>query len=603
MAQPNRTRYWLVAGTAGALVVAASLAVALPSVAATRVVTSLSALQSALGSAAPGDVIELADGSYSTSSTIGITRSGTATAPITVRAQHTGGATITGSGGFAFGGGVSNVALAGFRLTGSRGLSIPVGVTHIQLTRNTFQLAGSVQYWVTVGGDDAQIDHNTFQHKSTAGNFIEVVGPGTSGMAQRTWIHHNYFLDQSFTGSNGGESIRVGLSGRQHGSAKALVEYNLFEKCNGDLEVISVKSTDDVIRYNTLRNSKGTITLRHGWNNRVEGNYLIGNSTGIRMFGNYHVVVNNVVQNSTGQALEIGGGEIRDDTNSTTAHEAVDHALVAFNTFVNDRSSPIQMGDGGKSFQPSDVTVADNIISGTGGSALSLAGGTSLKYQGNILNGVTGGGMPSSGYRTANPKLVLDPGGIYRLSSGSPAIGAALGSYPQVTLDMDGQTRTGTFDVGADQFAGSGPLREPLTTADVGPAAGGGGGPTPIRYEAEKATLSNAAVATNHTGFSGTGFVDFTNATGGFIQWTVTAPAAGTANVAIRYANGTTTNRPMNVSVNGTVVVTNRAFNGTGSWDTWQTVTVSVPLTAGTNTIRVTATTSNGGPNVDYLEV
>jgi len=80
------------------------------------------------------------------------------------------------------------------------------------------------------------------------------------------------------------------------------------------------------------------------------------------MFGNNHVVVNNVVENSTGQALEIGGGEVRDDTTSGTDHEAVDHALVAFNTFVNDHASPIQMGDGGKAFQPSDVTVADNII-------------------------------------------------------------------------------------------------------------------------------------------------------------------------------------------------------------------------------------------------
>ncbi len=152
-------------------------------------------------------------------------------------------------------------------------------------------MAGSVQCWLTVAGDDAQIDHNTFQHKSTIGNFIEVVGPGGSGMAQRTWIHHNYFLDQSYSGGNGGESIRVGLSGRQHSSAYAIVEDNLFEACNGDLEVISVKSSDDTIRYNTLRNSKGTITLRHGWRNVVEGNFLLGNATGIRMFGNYHRVV------------------------------------------------------------------------------------------------------------------------------------------------------------------------------------------------------------------------------------------------------------------------------------------------------------------------
>ncbi len=456
-------------------VAAVPVALAWPSSAAvtphtTRVVSSISALQSALGAAAPGDVIQLADGSYATSSTITINRSGTASAPITVQAQHVGGATLSGSGGFSIAGGTSYVVLSGFRLTGSRGLTVPVGATHVRITRDVFQMAGSVQYWLQVSGDDAQIDHNTFQHKATIGNFIEVVGPGGSGMAQRTWIHHNYFLDQSYTGSNGGESIRVGLSGRQHSSAKAIVEYNLFEHCNGDLEVISVKSTDDIIRYNTLRDSKGTITLRHGWNNRVEGNYLLGNRTGIRMFGNNHVVVNNVIENSTGQALEIGGGEVRDDTTSGTDHEAVDHALVAFNTFVNDHASPIQMGDGGKKYQPSDVTVADNIVSGSG-SALSLKGGSSLHYQGNMLYGVSGGAMPSSGYTTANPRLVLDPAGLYRLSAPSPAIDAATGSFPQVTLDMDGQVRGAAKDVGADEYGASGPLREPLTTADVGPTA------------------------------------------------------------------------------------------------------------------------------------
>jgi poly(beta-D-mannuronate) lyase len=603
----TRRGRWFAFGTVALSAAAVPVVVNWPSLAgvgtqAIRVVTSVSALQAALNSAVPGDVIQLADGSYTTSSTISISKSGTASAPITIQAAHVGGAQISGSGGFAISGSASNVVLSGFRLTGSRGLSIPVGATHVQITRNTFQMAGSVQYWLTVAGDDAQIDHNTFQHKSTIGNFIEVVGPGTAGMAQRTWIHHNYFLDQSFTGSNGGESIRVGLSGRQHSSAKAIVEYNLFERCNGDLEVISVKSTDDIIRYNTLRNSKGTITLRHGWNNRVEGNYLMGNSTGIRMFGNNHVVVNNVIENSTGLALEIGGGEVRDDTTSGTNHEAVDHALVAFNTFVNDRSSPIQMGDGGKAFQPSDVTVADNIVSGSG-SALSLVGGSSLHYQGNILNGVSAGGMPTSGYRRVDPKLVLDSAGIYRLSSGSPAIDAALGTYDQVALDMDGQARGTAKDTGADEFGASGPLREPLTTADVGPAAGGGGGAGAVRYESENATISQGTVATNHTGFSGTGFVDYANVTGSYVQWTFQAPSTDTASVAFRFANGTTTNRPMNISVNGTVVAAGMAFNPTGNWDTWQTVSLMIPVNAGTNTIRATATTANGGPNSDYIEV
>ena len=633
MTKTARRGRWPLAATLGIGGAAALVALTLPALAAltpaaTHVVTSVPALQTALASAAPGDVIELADGSYSTSATISVTKSGTASAPITVAAQHVGGATITGSGGFSIGSSVSYVALAGFRFTGSKGMLIPVGATHIQVTRNLFQMAGSVQYWLQVGGDDAEIDHNTFQHKSTAGNFVEVIGPGGSGMAQRTWIHHNYFLDQSFTGSNGGESLRVGLSGRQHSSAKAIVEYNLFEQCNGDLEVISVKSTDDIIRYNTLRSSKGTITLRHGWNNRVEGNYLIGNNTGIRMFGNNHVVINNVIQNSTGQALAVGGGEVRDDTTSGTDHEAVDHALVAFNTFVND-SSNIKVGDGGKKYQPSDVTIANNIVSAGSGSAVStVSGSAGLSYQGNILNGVGAGSMPAAGYKTANPKLVLDSGGIYRLSTGSPAIGAALGSYPQVLLDQDTQTRTSPFDVGADQFGASGPAREPLTTADVGPASGGSASPSPsgsaspspsgspsaspspsasaqppVRYEAEKATISQGAVASDHTGFSGTGFVDYTNVTGSYIQWTVTKASAGNVTLSFRFANGTTVNRPMNITVNGVVVASGVAFKPTTNWNTWQTVTLTIPVIAGTNTIRATATTSNGGPNADYIEV
>jgi poly(beta-D-mannuronate) lyase len=623
MKRLTRRGRWLVLGTAVAAVAAVPAALALPSLAAimpqaTHVVTSISALQSALNSAVPGDVIQLADGSYSTSSTISITKAGTASAPIVVQAQHVGAATITGSGGFSIASTASYVTLSGFRLTGASGLQIPVGATHARITRNTFQMAGSVQYWLQVAGDDAQIDHNTFQHKSTVGNFVEVVGPGSSGMAQNTWIHHNYFLDQSFTGSNGGESIRVGLSGRQHSVAHAIVEYNLFEQCNGDLEVVSVKSTSDIIRYNTLRNSKGTITLRHGWGSLVEGNYLLGNSTGIRMFGNNHTVINNVIQNSTGQALEIGGGEVRDDTTSGTDHEAVDHALVAFNTFVNDRSSPIQMGDGGKAFQPSDVTVADNIVSGTSGSAESSSGGSSLHYQGNILWGVSGGAMPSSGYTTANPRLVADSAGLYRLSSGSPAIDAAQGTFTQVTLDMDGQTRGAAKDVGADEFGAAGALREPLTTADVGPASGGGNpspspsvspsvspstSPTPgtTRYEAEGG-VCQGTIDSDHAGFSGTGFCNTDNATGAAMTWTVNAATAGAATVVFRYANGTTGSRPASIRVNGAAVGT-LDFPVTANWDTWANATLTVSLGAGSNTIAAVSTTSGGDANLDYIDV
>jgi len=53
-------------------------------------------------------------------------------------------------------------------------------------------------------------------------------------------------------------------------------------------------------------------------------------------------------------------------------------------------------------------------------------------------------------------------------------------------------------------------------------AASGGGdpGPQPTRYEAESAVISNGVVESNHPGFSGTGFVNYANQVGGYIEWT-----------------------------------------------------------------------------------
>ena len=93
------------------------------------------------------------------------------------------------------------------------------------------------------------------------------------------------------------------------------------------------------------------------------------------------------------------------------------------------------------------------------------------------------------------------------------------------------------------------------------------------RYEAENATISQGAVASNHTGFSGTGFVDYTNVTGSYVQWSVNAAAAGTATLTLRYANGTTVDRPMDIAVNGTVVAAGVSFPATANWDTWASKT------------------------------
>lgn len=134
--------------------------------------------------------------------------------------------------------------------------------------------------------------------------------------------------------------------------------------------------------------------------------------------------------------------------------------------------------------------------------------------------------------------------------------------------------------------------------------AGGGTPPAPNRYEAESGTYSaGSTVDSDHAGYSGAGFVNTANAAGAYVEWSVSSTAARSAAVTIRYANGGTADRPMDVSVNGNAVQAGRTFGPTGAWTTWTGSTLTVPLTAGANTIRVTATSAGGAPNLDHLDV
>jgi polygalacturonase len=126
--------------------------------------------------------------------------------------------------------------------------------------------------------------------------------------------------------------------------------------------------------------------------------------------------------------------------------------------------------------------------------------------------------------------------------------------------------------------------------------------PPPNRLEAE-AALCQGTIDSDHPGFSGTGFCNTDNATGASVEWTVNAAAAGNATLTIGFANGTTVNRPMDIVVNGTTVASGVSFTGNSDWTSWRTASVTAPLLAGANTIRAVATTANGGPNVDYLDV
>src|SRR6266545_2574974 len=215
-----------------------------------------------------------------------------------------------------------------------------------------------------------------------------------------------------------------------------------------------------------------------------------------------------------------------------------------------------------------------------------------------------GNGWSVFGGTSASAPIIAS---VYALA-GTPAANTNPASYPyahtgnlfDVTTGRNGSCTPAYLCTGGPGYDGP----TGLGTPDGVAAFRAGGGPPPAppnHFEAESARLSQATVATNHTGFTGTGFVDYANVAGSFVEWTVPRTAAGSVTLTIRYANGTTAARPMTISVNGASSTV--AFPGNGSWNTWATATVKANLTAGTNTIRATAIVPAGGPNVDWLEV
>ena len=102
-----------------------------------------------------------------------------------------------------------------------------------------------------------------------------VVGPGTSEMAQHTWIHHNYFHDFKSPRANNCSAIQIGMSGRSMTSAYSVTEYNLFRPCAGENEgCICNKSSDNIYRFNTFGEGSTEVSIRHGNRCEVYANFL-----------------------------------------------------------------------------------------------------------------------------------------------------------------------------------------------------------------------------------------------------------------------------------------------------------------------------------------
>jgi hypothetical protein len=118
--------------------------------------------------------------------------------------------------------------------------------------------------------------------------------------------------------------------------------------------------------------------------------------------------------------------------------------------------------------------------------------------------------------------------------------------------------------------------------------------------EAESAVLNKAVVASNRAGFTGTGFVDFINSTGDFIEWTYNKTDSGSVALQFRYANGSTADRPLKLEVNNVEINPGLAFPPTGDWANWSAALDTVHLTKGSNTNKLSSIGFNGS-NIDHL--
>jgi hypothetical protein len=467
-------------------------------------VTSITALQTAINNAAPGDVIILANGVYTTTVDITINKKGTASQPITIAAQTIGGAEIRGAGGFSMVSPAAYIIIKGFKFThAANHAKMASGTSFCHWTRNIFETPGEGEY-LQLNGNDHEVDYNTFQNKSNLGRFITVRGSG-SQIAQRLWIHHNYFYKQFPGGGNGAETLQFGLSGYSLSSSNSIVEHNVFEECDGENELISIKSSAVTIRYNTIRNCPAQFTLRHGNRCQVYGNYF-SNTPGLRIFGDDHVIFSNYFENCS-TALDIGNGdgEVADGA-ALTSHDRPDRVLIAFNTLVNCTNNFKQGGRTG-GLGATFITVANNIVQG-GGAAASIPGPyTNPVWTGNILFNVSApGAMPASGYMITDPMLAKDITGTYHLQSGSPAIDAITDTFPTVTADMDGQPRTSPLDIGADEVSSTAVTARLLNPSDVGANATGDVPVASFTAPADKAILdagANVTLAVDAISFSG----------------------------------------------------------------------------------------------------
>jgi poly(beta-D-mannuronate) lyase len=439
-----------------------------PARAAEHRVASAEELGRLAGRLRPGDVVVMADGTWKDQA-IAFRGKGTPGEPITLRAQTPGKVVLTGNSSLAIDG--EHLVVGGLSLSGgaTAGDAVRMSGRGCRLT-DTAIVDYRCKFYVHLFGVEGRLDRCYLAGKTTDSPTVQVEAEGRPNHHR---LDHNHFGPRPPLGRNGGETLRVGYSGQSMSESGTLVERNLFDRCDGEIEIISSKSCGNVYRFNTFLDCAGMLTLRHGNRCTVEGNFFLGHrkkgSGGIRIIGEGHTVVNNYIEGVDRGGFWVTSGIPDSPLNGYFRARDV---VIAFNTVVDSSGPGVDLdagfGTSRRTLRPERITVANNVFSAPeGGTLLEGTVGEGFRWAGNIAS-ASPRSPEHAGLRRIDPRLTRAMDGLLRPSADSPAKGAADATIATVGTDIDGQAREGRWDSGCDQLSDGPVTNRPLTAVDVG---------------------------------------------------------------------------------------------------------------------------------------
>lgn len=222
--------------------------------------------------------------------------------------------------------------------------------------------------YVNLYGKDNKVDGCSFLGKKSLGVTLVVMLNYKDCLDNRHIIENNYFGPRPVYGSNGAETIRVGTSLQCLENSRTIIRNNMFHRCNGEVEVISIKSSENVVCGNVLYECEGVLALRHGDRNIASGNLFIGNGVrntgGIRVVGEDQQIFDNEFHSLAGERFFSALALMNAVPNSLpNRYIQVKNADIHDNLFVN--CAALEFGTGNdfeRTLPPVDVKFHDNRI-------------------------------------------------------------------------------------------------------------------------------------------------------------------------------------------------------------------------------------------------